>query len=267
MAIADELKSKRMLHGEKYDEIKAGETDQDKMRKLFDSLKSGDEVKIAIYHLLEKHEPLLFENLGGVRRKRKLADPESPVPCKRLNTESNEQNNPHFNSASTSAPRPAPINNVTNIVTEKTPSVNMNNIAIMNKMEWKTPAPKKVNKTPEPKKVKTPASKKVNQTPAPKNVKTPTPKKVKTPASKKVNKTPTPKKVKTPASKKVNKTPAPKNVKTPKPKKVKTPAAKKVKTPKPKKVKTPAAKKVKTPKPKKVKTPAAKKVKRAAARK
>jgi len=65
MAIADELKSNDMLHKEKYDEIKAEKTSQDKMRMLFDSLKSGgDKVKKAFYDLLEKHQPQLFEDLG-----------------------------------------------------------------------------------------------------------------------------------------------------------------------------------------------------------
>lgn len=65
MPIADELKSNNMLHEEKYDEIKQEKTNQEKMRKLFESLKSGgDTVKIAFYKLLEKHEPHLFKDLG-----------------------------------------------------------------------------------------------------------------------------------------------------------------------------------------------------------
>lgn len=64
MPIADELKSKDMLHGEKYDEIRAEVTNQQKMRKLFESLKAGDTVKIAFYELLEKHELHLFKELG-----------------------------------------------------------------------------------------------------------------------------------------------------------------------------------------------------------
>lgn len=63
MPIADELKSKDMLHGEKYDEIRAEKTNQDKMRKLFESMKS-DTVKIAFYELLEKHQLPLFKELG-----------------------------------------------------------------------------------------------------------------------------------------------------------------------------------------------------------
>lgn len=64
MPIADELKSKDMLHEEKYDEISAKETDQKKMRTLFESFKAGDTVKIAFYELLEKHELHLFKELG-----------------------------------------------------------------------------------------------------------------------------------------------------------------------------------------------------------
>lgn len=63
--IADELRSKGMIQKEEYDEIRAKETDQDKMRTLFESLDSGgDKVKIAFYNWLENHKPSLFEDLG-----------------------------------------------------------------------------------------------------------------------------------------------------------------------------------------------------------
>ncbi|XP_067309400.1 uncharacterized protein si:ch211-66k16.27 [Pseudorasbora parva] len=301
LPIADELKQEEgMLHQEKYDEIKAEKTNQDKMRKLFESLNSGgNKVKIAFYYLLEKHHSHLFKDLGGVSRKRKLSDPESTVPYKRLNNESYEPNNPH---ASTSAPSPAAINFVTNIVNERRPYENINNISILKKMEWKHPAPMKEKKPPAPKKDKKPlAPKKENKPLAPKkDKKPPVPKKDKKPPSpKKEKKPPAPKKEKKPPSpkkekkppvpkkekkppapkkekkppvpKKEKKPPAPKKVKkTPAPKKEKKPPApKKVKkTTAPKKVKkTTAPKKVKkTPAPKKVKkTPAPKKVKKAAA--
>lgn len=65
MPIADDLKSLGMLHGEKYEEIKAEKTNPAKMRKLSESLDSGgDKVKTAFYNLLEKHEPHLFDDLG-----------------------------------------------------------------------------------------------------------------------------------------------------------------------------------------------------------
>lgn len=65
MAIADELHSKGMIHAEKYAEVKAEKTDQEKTRRLFESLNSGgDQVKSAFYHLLEKHQQYLFKDLG-----------------------------------------------------------------------------------------------------------------------------------------------------------------------------------------------------------
>ncbi len=64
MAIADELHSKGMIHAEKYAEIKAEKTNQEKTRKLFESLNSGgDQVKRDFYYLLEKHQPYLFKDL------------------------------------------------------------------------------------------------------------------------------------------------------------------------------------------------------------
>ncbi len=107
MPIADELRSKKMIQAEIYAEIIAEKTNPAKMRKLFDSLNT-DQAKTAFYYLLEKHENLLFKDLGkrtwpfmneiyehhsyrcnlcllltgGVSRKRKLSDPECSVPCK-----------------------------------------------------------------------------------------------------------------------------------------------------------------------------------------
>ncbi|XP_048020130.1 proteoglycan 4-like [Megalobrama amblycephala] len=245
MPIADELKSKDMLHGEKYDEIRAEVTNQRKMRKLFESLKSGDTVKIAFYELLEKHELPLFKELGGVCRKRKLADPESPVPCKRVNTGSNEQDNLNFNNASTSAQRPAPAyTTVYNIVNERPPSYNMENIrySIVPKTEWKPikpPAPNKEKNSPAPKKEKKPLIPKVKNPPALK--------KEKKPPVPKVKKPPTPKKKKKPPAPKIKKPPVPKVKKPPAPKKNKPPVPKIKKPPVPKVKKPPAPKKVKKP--------------------
>ncbi|CAM4588296.1 unnamed protein product [Leuciscus chuanchicus] len=105
---ADELIKEGLSYGETY-EIKAEENSQDEMRKLIESIKSEVD---KINNWLKK----LIEDLG----KRNLSDPESPVPCKRIKAESNEQNYPHFYSASTSAPRLAPIYSVTNLVNVKT---------------------------------------------------------------------------------------------------------------------------------------------------
>ncbi|XP_050985428.1 apoptosis-associated speck-like protein containing a CARD isoform X2 [Labeo rohita] len=254
MPIADELLSKGMIHAEKYAEIKAENTDQDKMRKLYESLKSGgDQVKRAFYYLLERNEEHLFKDLGGVSRKRKLSDQESSVPCKRLNTESIKQDSAYYNNASMPIPTPAPTYNVTNIIHEQRPPYSIKN-AIVAKTERKTPAPKKEKKpsvlkkekkTPPQKEKKPAVPKKENKTPAPKKEKKP-------PAPKKEKKTPAPKKEKkTPAPKKEKKTPAPKKEKkTPTPKKgKKTPAPKKEKKPPgPKKAKKPSVpKKAKKP--------------------
>ncbi|KAI7809466.1 putative apoptosis-associated speck-like protein containing a CARD [Triplophysa rosa] len=66
MALADVLKSKNMLHEEKYSEIKAETTNHNKMRKLFEALNSGGNVvKEAFYNALREYEPYLFRDLGG----------------------------------------------------------------------------------------------------------------------------------------------------------------------------------------------------------
>ncbi|XP_016110222.1 uncharacterized protein [Sinocyclocheilus grahami] len=173
MPIADELYNKGMIHAEKYAEIKAEKIDQEKMRKILESLKS-DNFKTAFYYLLEKHAKHLFNDLGGVSRKRKLADPECSVPCKRLNTESIKQDSPNYNNASNSAPRPAPTYIVTNIVNER--PHNLDNITNINEMiakkEKKPPAPKAAKKPPAPKAAKKPpAPKAAKKPPAPKKAK------------------------------------------------------------------------------------------------
>ncbi|XP_059358630.1 apoptosis-associated speck-like protein containing a CARD [Carassius carassius] len=66
MAIADELKNKKMIHNEKYSEIGKEQTDQGKMRKLFEALNAGgDRVKNDFYYALRNHEPYLFRELAG----------------------------------------------------------------------------------------------------------------------------------------------------------------------------------------------------------
>lgn len=64
MPIADELKSKNMIHGEKYAEIGAEKINPEKMRKLFEALAGGDRVKHDFYYALKNHEPFLFKDLG-----------------------------------------------------------------------------------------------------------------------------------------------------------------------------------------------------------
>ncbi|CAM4607597.1 unnamed protein product [Leuciscus chuanchicus] len=66
MPIADELQSSGMLEWEPYCKIRAADTNQEKMRELYEVLHSGgDEVKSAFYSSLEKHEPSLFRDLGS----------------------------------------------------------------------------------------------------------------------------------------------------------------------------------------------------------
>ncbi|KAK7168580.1 hypothetical protein R3I93_004796 [Phoxinus phoxinus] len=66
MPIADELRSGGMLEYELYSKIKAANTNQEKMRELYEVLHSGgDKVKSAFYSSLEKHEPSLFRELGS----------------------------------------------------------------------------------------------------------------------------------------------------------------------------------------------------------
>ncbi|XP_067447171.1 receptor-interacting serine/threonine-protein kinase 3-like [Thunnus thynnus] len=66
LAIAEELGD--MVHGETYSLIEAKETDQDRMRVLYQrTLRSGGEVvKAAFYDALKKNHSKLVERLGGV---------------------------------------------------------------------------------------------------------------------------------------------------------------------------------------------------------
>uniref|UniRef100_A0A671M1P2 Si:ch211-66k16.27 n=1 Tax=Sinocyclocheilus anshuiensis TaxID=1608454 RepID=A0A671M1P2_9TELE len=67
MAIADELKNEDIIHEEKYAEIRAEQTSQGKMRKLFEALNAGGHrVKNDFYYALRNHEPYLFRDLGTV---------------------------------------------------------------------------------------------------------------------------------------------------------------------------------------------------------
>ncbi|XP_016305326.1 apoptosis-associated speck-like protein containing a CARD [Sinocyclocheilus anshuiensis] len=65
MAIADELKNEDIIHEEKYAEIRAEQTSQGKMRKLFEALNAGGHrVKNDFYYALRNHEPYLFRDLA-----------------------------------------------------------------------------------------------------------------------------------------------------------------------------------------------------------
>ncbi len=65
MAITDELKNRNMVHQEKYAEIRAEQTNQGKMRRLFEALNAGgNSVKNAFFHALRNHEPYLLKDLG-----------------------------------------------------------------------------------------------------------------------------------------------------------------------------------------------------------
>lgn len=62
--ILDELKEK-IIQQEAYDEIRAQQTPQEKMRALYNGpLKAGDAAKEAFYQSLKKHEKMLIEDLS-----------------------------------------------------------------------------------------------------------------------------------------------------------------------------------------------------------
>uniref|UniRef100_A0A671NDU5 CARD domain-containing protein n=1 Tax=Sinocyclocheilus anshuiensis TaxID=1608454 RepID=A0A671NDU5_9TELE len=65
MPIVDELRSGGMLEWEPYCKIRAADTNQKKMRELYEVLHSGgDKFKSAFYSQLEMQEPCLFRDLG-----------------------------------------------------------------------------------------------------------------------------------------------------------------------------------------------------------
>ncbi len=56
-----------MVHQEKYAEIRAEQTNQGKMRRLFEALNAGgDSVKNAFFHALRNYELHLFKDLGKI---------------------------------------------------------------------------------------------------------------------------------------------------------------------------------------------------------
>lgn len=62
--ILEELKEK-IIQQEAYDEIRAQQTPQEKMRALYNGpLKAGDAAKEAFYQSLKKHEKMLIEDLS-----------------------------------------------------------------------------------------------------------------------------------------------------------------------------------------------------------
>lgn len=67
MPIVEELQSVKMMEWESYCKISAANTNQEKMRELYEVLHSGgDKVKSAFYSRLEKHESCLFRSLGNI---------------------------------------------------------------------------------------------------------------------------------------------------------------------------------------------------------
>uniref|UniRef100_A0A9J8BNI5 NACHT, LRR and PYD domains-containing protein 3-like n=1 Tax=Cyprinus carpio carpio TaxID=630221 RepID=A0A9J8BNI5_CYPCA len=67
MPIVDELRSGGMMEWEPNCKIRAANTNQEKMRELYEVLHSGgDKVKSAFYSQLEKHESCLFRALGNI---------------------------------------------------------------------------------------------------------------------------------------------------------------------------------------------------------
>ncbi|KAM4554239.1 ankyrin repeat and protein kinase domain-containing protein 1-like isoform 2-T2 [Fundulus diaphanus] len=62
MAIAKELWDMGMIQKEKYSSIKAKETNEDKMRTLFTTLRQGKRVKAAFYDALIKHNPEMLNS-------------------------------------------------------------------------------------------------------------------------------------------------------------------------------------------------------------
>lgn len=64
MPIADEMLSKQLLNLEKYSKIRAITTNEEKMREIYDCLRSaGAKGKAAFYDALLQVEPFLVENL------------------------------------------------------------------------------------------------------------------------------------------------------------------------------------------------------------
>ncbi|XP_026100400.1 NACHT, LRR and PYD domains-containing protein 3-like isoform X1 [Carassius auratus] len=67
MPIVEELQSVKMMKWESYCKIRAANTNQEKMRELYEVLHSGgDKVKSSFYSRLEKHESCLFRSLGNI---------------------------------------------------------------------------------------------------------------------------------------------------------------------------------------------------------
>nr|XP_055059865.1 apoptosis-associated speck-like protein containing a CARD [Misgurnus anguillicaudatus] len=272
MPLADDLKSKNMIHEETYSKIRAEETNREKMRTLMTALCNKEAIK-AFYNALSIHEPYLFEELGGVTRKRKLSDTECQVPAKnkKPNTENKQQFEPNYNNDTMMAPpQPATQYNVTNINIKEKPVCSLNPpicpvpvpctgaINLMSNCALiKSPVSIKKKQSPASKKEKKPpASKKEKKPPASRKERKPiAPKKEKKPLAPKTEKPLAPKKEKKPPASKTEKATAPKKQK-------KAPATKKQKkalaTKKQKKA--PATKKQK-------KAPATKKQKKAPATK
>lgn len=63
--ILDELLQGEIIQQEAYDQIRAQQTPQERMRALYNGpLKAGDASKEAFYQSLKKHEPMLVKDLS-----------------------------------------------------------------------------------------------------------------------------------------------------------------------------------------------------------
>uniref|UniRef100_A0A673VZT2 CARD domain-containing protein n=1 Tax=Salmo trutta TaxID=8032 RepID=A0A673VZT2_SALTR len=69
MAIADDLLGKKMIQDEMYSNIDAAKTNEKKMRKLFQAVRTGGLlIKSAFYTALQTNEPSLVKDLGKNNR-------------------------------------------------------------------------------------------------------------------------------------------------------------------------------------------------------
>lgn len=63
-SILDELLSRKVIHGETYDKIRAVPVRQDKMREIYrTALQGGTDCKDIFYQILEEQQPYLVQDL------------------------------------------------------------------------------------------------------------------------------------------------------------------------------------------------------------
>uniref|UniRef100_A0A8C9QZN4 NACHT, LRR and PYD domains-containing protein 3-like n=1 Tax=Scleropages formosus TaxID=113540 RepID=A0A8C9QZN4_SCLFO len=66
MPIADKMMSRKLIHKEAYEKIRAARTSQEKMRDVYDALRpGGDEVKAELYRILREECPLIIQKLSS----------------------------------------------------------------------------------------------------------------------------------------------------------------------------------------------------------